>query len=252
MYTINNNVFFSLLVSLLAGVSTFLGGLVVFLRFKDKDKFICFCLSFSLSVMISISLFELIPDSTLVLYNNIGIFWTFIIGSVMFFLGKTLVTKINKKITLLSSNDLYRVGLLSMIALMVHNFPEGIATFMASYNDLSTGISLGIAIMLHNIPEGISIAVPVYYATNKRSRGLMLSLISGLAEPLGAILAYVLLKDYINETLVSVVLMFVAGIMTTLAINEMIPEVNKYNNKRLSIIGMIIGAILVLVNLILF
>ena len=139
-----------------------------------------------------------------------------------------------------------------MIALMVHNFPEGIATFMASYNDLSTGISLGIAIMLHNIPEGISIAVPVYYATNKRSRGLTLSLISGLAEPLGAILAYVLLKDYINETLVSVVLMFVAGIMTTLAINEMIPEVNKYNNKRLSIIGMIIGAILVLVNLILF
>lgn len=110
MYTINNNVFFSLLVSLLAGVSTFLGGLVVFLRFKDKDKFICFCLSFSLSVMISISVFELIPDSTLVLYNNIGIFWTFIIGSVMFLLGKALVTKINKKITLLSSNDLYRVG----------------------------------------------------------------------------------------------------------------------------------------------
>ena len=130
MYTINNNVFFSLLVSLLAGVSTFLGGLVVFLRFKDKDKFICFCLSFSLSVMISISVFELIPDSTLVLYNNFGIFWTFIIGSVMFLLGKTLVTKINKKITLLSSNDLYRVGVLSMIALMVHNFPEGIATFM--------------------------------------------------------------------------------------------------------------------------
>ena len=174
MYTINNNVFFSLLVSLLAGVSTFLGGLVVFLKFKDKDKFICFCLSFSLSVMISISVFELIPDSTLVLYNNFGIFWTFIIGSVMFLLGKTLVTKINKKITLLSSNDLYRVGVLSMIALMVHNFPEGIATFMASYNDLSTGISLGIAIMLHNIPEGISIAVPVYYATNKRSRGLIL------------------------------------------------------------------------------
>ena len=230
----DKNVVYSLLISSFAGISTLLGGLVVYFKFKDKNSFIAFALSFSLSVMISLSIFELLPDSFITLSSRFGLLVGIIFTSVMFLVGKFLVTKINKKLALLQNKDnLYRVGLLSMIALMVHNFPEGIATFMASYNDLSTGISLGIAIMLHNIPEGISIAVPVYYATNKRSRGLMLSLISGIAEPFGAILAYVLLKDYINETLVSVVLMFVAGIMTTLAINEMIPEVNKYNNKRL-------------------
>ena len=134
-----------------------------------------------------------------------------------------------------------------MIALMIHNFPEGIATFMASYNGISTGISLGIAIMLHNIPEGISIAVPVYYATGSKKRGLFLTLVSGLAEPLGAFVSYILLKNYIN-----LVLILVAGIMMSLAIDEMIPEVNKYNNKVISIIGMILGLVLVLINLYLF
>lgn len=139
-----------------------------------------------------------------------------------------------------------------MIALMIHNFPEGIATFMASYNDISTGISLGIAIMLHNIPEGISIAVPVYYATGNKKRGLFLTLISGLAEPLGAFVSYILLKNYINDVTISLVLILVAGIMMSLAIDEMIPEVNKYNNKVTSIFGMILGLILVLINLYLF
>ena len=202
--------------------------------------------------MLSISIFELIPDSTFTLYNKFGLIWAFIIGSIMFILGKISVTKINKKVALLSNNNLYRVGVLSMIALIIHNFPEGIATFMASYSDLSTGISLGIAIMLHNIPEGISIAVPIYYATNNKSRGLIMSLISGLAEPLGAILAYMLLKDYISNVLISVILMIVSGIMITLAIDEMLPEVNKYNYKYVSILGMIIGLILVLITVFLF
>ena len=202
--------------------------------------------------MLSISIFELIPDSTFTLYDKFGLIWTIIIGSSMFILGKTIVTKLNNKITLLSNNNLYRVGVLSMIALLVHNFPEGIATFMASYNDLSSGINLGIAIMLHNIPEGISIAVPIYYASNKKSRGLIMSLISGLAEPLGAILAYILLKDYISDCLISIVLMIVSGIMVTLAINEMLPEVNKYNYKNVSITAMIIGLILVLTTTFIF
>ena len=171
----------------------------------------------------------------------------------MFLVGKFLVTKINKKLALLQNKDnLYRVGLLSMIALMLHNFPEGIATFMASYNDLSAGISLGIAIMLHNIPEGISISVPIYYATGSKKRGVIYSLISGLAEPLGAILAFIVLKNYINDITIALVLVIVAGIMITISINEMLPEVNSYNKKNISILGMIIGVILVIVNLLLF
>lgn len=139
-----------------------------------------------------------------------------------------------------------------MIALMLHNFPEGIATFMSAYNDLGNGISLAVAIMLHNIPEGISIAVPIYYATGSKRRGLLYSFISGIAEPLGALLAYVLLKNYINNITISIVLLIVSGLMITLAINEMLPEALSYNKKRENLIGLIIGLIIVLINVLLF
>lgn len=249
----NKNVVYSLLISSFAGISTLLGGLVVYFKFKDKKSFIAFALSFSLSVMISLSIFELLPDSFITLSSRFGLLIGIIFTTVMFLIGKFLVTKINKKLALLQNKDnLYRVGLLSMIALMLHNFPEGIATFMASYNDLSAGISLGIAIMLHNIPEGISISVPIYYATGSKKRGVIYSLISGLAEPLGAILAFIVLKNYINDITIAFVLVIVAGIMITISINEMLPEVNSYNKKNISILGMIIGVILVIVNLLLF
>lgn len=249
----DKNVVYSLLISSFAGISTLLGGLVVYLKFKDKNGFIVFALSFSLSVMISLSIFELLPDSFITLSSRFGLLVGIIFTTVMFLVGKFLVTKINKKLALLQNKDnLYRVGLLSMIALMLHNFPEGIATFMASYNDLSAGISLGIAIMLHNIPEGISISVPIYYATGSKKRGVIYSLISGLAEPLGAILAFIVLKNYINEITIALVLVIVAGIMITISINEMLPEVNSYNKKNISILGMIIGVLLVIVNLLLF
>ena len=249
----DKNVVYSLLISSFAGISTLLGGLVVYFKFKDKNSFIAFALSFSLSVMISLSIFELLPDSFITLSSRFGLLVGIIFTTVMFLVGKFLVTKINKKLALLHNKDnLYRVGLLSMIALMLHNFPEGIATFMASYNDLSAGISLGIAIMLHNIPEGISISVPIYYATGSKKRGVIYSLISGLAEPLGAILAFIVLKNYINEITIALVLVIVAGIMITISINEMLPEVNSYNKKNISILGMIIGVILFIVNLLLF
>ena len=249
----DKNVVYSLLISSFAGISTLLGGLVVYFKFKDKNSFIAFALSFSLSVMISLSIFELLPDSFITLSSRFGLLVGIIFTTVMFLIGKFLVTKINKKLALLQNKDnLYRVGLLSMIALMLHNFPEGIATFMASYNDLSAGISLGIAIMLHNIPEGISISVPIYYATGSKKRGVIYSLISGLAEPLGAILAFIVLKNYINDITIALVLVIVAGIMITISINEMLPEVNSYNKKNISILGMIIGVILVIVNLLLF
>jgi len=248
-----NNIFIPLIIASLAGLSTLLGGLVVFINFKDKEGFISLALSFSLSVMITLSIFELIPEGVKTLTNSYGFAWALLVAIAVFILGRIIVICINKKVSLLSNNNnLYRVGLLSMIALMAHNFPEGIATFMTSYNDLSMGISLGIAIALHNIPEGIEISVPIYYATGSKSRGIIFSFISGLAEPLGAIMAYLILKNFINERLISITLIFVAGIMITLAIEEMLPETNKYNKPIQNIIGLISGVILVLINLFIF
>ena len=176
-----------------------------------------------------------------------------ILGISVFICGKLLVNVVNAKVEKYKKrNNLYRVGLLSMIALMIHNFPEGIATFMTAYSDLSMGISLGIAIMLHNIPEGISISVPIYYASGSKSRGLLYSFLSGLAEPLGAFMTFILFKRFINNVTISIVLILVAGIMITLAIDEMLPEANKYNKKQQNVIGLIMGVILVLINVLLF
>ena len=249
----NNNIWIPLLISSLAGLSTLLGGLVVFMKFKDRDGFIAFAISFSLSVMMALSVLELIPESIKDITEAYGFAWAMMVGIAVFVLGRIIVIKINMKIALLhKESSLYRVGILSMIALMLHNFPEGIATFMTAYNDLSVGISLGIAIMLHNIPEGISISVPIFYATGNRGKGLLYSFISGLAEPLGAVLAYIVFKRFISDVTIAIVLIFVAGIMITLAIEEMMPEVKKYKKRKQIIIGFVLGVVLVLVNLIIF
>lgn len=249
----NENIWIPLFISSMAGFSTVIGGLVVFKKFRDQEAFLSFALSFSLSVMISLSIFELIPESVKTLTKAYGFAWAILVAVAVFFLGKIIVTEVNKKVTSLSNNNnLYRVGILSMFALMIHNFPEGIATFMTAYNDLSMGISLGIAIMLHNIPEGISISVPIFYATGSRGRGLLYSFVSGVAEPLGALMAFLILKRFINDVTISIVLVLVAGIMITLAIEEMLPEANKYNKKTQNVFGLILGLILVIINLLLF
>lgn len=249
----DNNIWIALFISTFAGLSTLIGGLIVFAKFKDREGFISFALSFSLSVMICISVFDLIPESVKTLVSIYGVPWTIILGVSIFICGKLLVNVINTKVEKYKkSNNLYRVGILSMIALMVHNFPEGIATFMTAYSDVSMGISLGIAIMLHNIPEGISISVPIYYSTGSKGRGLLYSFLSGLAEPLGALLAFIILKRFISDVTISMVLILVAGIMITLAIEEMLPEANKYQKHKQNMFGLILGLILVLINVLLF
>ncbi len=247
-----NNAIVALIISSLAGISTVIGGLVVFIKFKDRIGFISFALSFSLSVMVSISIFDLLPNSIITLYEYFGLIPSFFLGVGVFLIGRMLVLKVSSTLLIKKESSLYRVGILSMLALIIHNFPEGIATFMSAYTDLSVGISLGIAIMLHNIPEGISISVPIYYSTGSKLKGVLYSLISGIAEPLGAIIAYLLLKNFINEIIVSLVLILVSGIMLTLAIDEMLEEVNSYKRKKLSIIGLLLGFIIVLINVIFF
>ena len=249
-------IFGPLLISTIAGLSTVLGGLIVYLKIKKVEEFITFCLSFSLSVMIMLSIIELIPDSSFVITQNYGYLLGFIILITVFLIGMVLVNLINKRIDKVKSSssnkDLYRVGVLSMIALMLHNFPEGIATFMSAYKNIYLGINLGLAIMMHNIPEGISISVPIYYSTGSKKKGVVYSLISGLAEPLGAILTFILFKNFINDITLSIVLILVAGIMITLSINKLLPEALKYNKKKNMIMGLLLGVIVVCINHFLF
>ncbi len=239
----------AILISTIAGMSTLLGSIVIFLKI-DKNKineFITLCLSFSISIMIGISITDLIPESFFNIMLNYNSYIGIPITILSFILGGILVFIINK---LISKNDdsLFKLGILSMIALMLHNFPEGIATFMGSIKDTTLGIKLAIAIMLHNIPEGISIAVPIYYATGSKKKAVYNTLLSGLAEPLGAILAYLILNRYVTDLMLSITLLLVAGIMITLSIQEMLPKALKYHKNKYIYIGLIIGIILIIFN----
>lgn len=246
------NILGPLAVSSIAGLSTVLGALVIFFHWKEQNisKFITFSLSLSLAIMIGVSITELIPESTFYIISDFKLGKGICICLLSFLIGIVLIFWLNKKINAntLEKQNLYKLGVLSMLALMLHNLPEGIATFMSAYKDMNLGIKLGIAIMLHNIPEGISIAVPIYYATHNKKDAILKTFISGLAEPLGALLAFIFLSRYITNTLISIVLLFVAGIMITLSIQKLFPEALKYKENKFIWLGIGVGVGLIILN----
>ena len=241
----NDKILISFLISMLAGLSTLIGCLFIFIKPKNINKFIGISLSFSATIMILISLLELIPDCFFYLSNKYNYIYSLILLIFMLFIGYIINTSINKKLNKNNSPDLYKIGILSMIALMIHNLPEGILTFLTSTIDIKLGLKLSLAIMMHNIPEGIAIAIPIYYSTNSKYKAIKNTLISGLSEPLGALLAYLFLYRFISNTMISIILLFVAGIMISLSINDIYKESKKYSDKYL-LIGFIIGLIFII------
>ena len=239
----------AIIMSTIAGMSTLLGGIVIYLKIPNKkiNEFITLCLSFSISIMIGISITDLIPESLFNILLNYNIYMSVIITLLSFGLGFILVYIINLLMNK-SDESLYKLGILSMIALMLHNFPEGIATFMGSIKDTTLGIKLSLAIMLHNIPEGISIAVPIYYASKSKKKALFNTFLSGIAEPIGAILTYLLLNRYITNLMLNITLLLVAGIMITLSIQEMLPKALEYHKNKYIYIGLILGIIIIILN----
>lgn len=242
------NDLFPLLLSFIAGISTVLGSIFILFKIKKVGEFVVFSLSFSLGIMTLISLFDLIPSSYPVIINNYGFIYGIIIFILTFSLGFQSVKLINDKIKY-NNSSLYKIGILSMISLVLHNFPEGIAVFIGALTNTSIGIKLCIAIMLHNIPEGIAISVPLYYSGVGKKRVLMYTLLSGLSEPVGALLAYFILKDFINEVFLSIVLVFVSGLMISLALNDILKEIKKYNKFRYMIYGLLVSIIVFCITL---
>ena len=247
-----NNFYYAFLISTIAGLSTMLGCLFIFIKVKNINRFLSISLSFSAMVMMLISIFDLIPHSFFYLllkhkFNGLILsIVVFIIGILLIKFSNYIINRLEEK-----GSSLYKLGIISAIVLMLHNIPEGIITFLTSSNDLKLGLKVAIAITLHNIPEGICIGVPIYYSTNKVSRAIKTTLISGLSEPLGAILAYLFLYKYINNTILNVIFILVAGIMISLAINDILKESLKYSNKnnKYIYVGFIIGIIFFIISL---
>ena len=225
-----------------AGFATLLGIIPCYLKKQKKDMIISSSLAFSAGVMLTISLFSLIPESLAFASSIYKPFPCYILVFIFVVLGILFSSFIDKKIDAhFSNNHLYKLGIISIIVLVLHNIPEGITTFLSSSTNLHLGLTLSLAIALHNIPEGISIAVPIYYATGKRKRAVFYTLISGFSELFGAVLAYLFLARYINDFLLSVILGGTAGIMMHIAIYELLPNSLEYHKKRWTIISFIIG-----------
>ena len=225
-----NSIVLSFLITILAGFSTMIGVFPIYFRRKSQDVLIPICLSFAAGVMISISLFSLIPEAIEAVSQSFVLFPAILIVSIFIVIGILFSSVVDQKIEKrFSNNQLYKLGLISVIALMFHNIPEGITTFISSNQDLKLGITLSIGIALHNIPEGISIAVPIYYATKNKKKAILLTFISGFSEFFGAILAYLFLAPIITSLGLGIILALAAGIMIHISIYELIPTAYQYS-----------------------
>lgn len=236
-----------LLLSMISGLSTLLGSLIIFFKIKKVGEFITFSLSLSMIIMIMISILELIPDSYVTIVQKYGNYYGLLISILVLLLGYQTIYFINKLVH--STNSLYRIGVLNMISMILHNFPEGIAVFMSAYNNIKVGLKISTAIILHNIPEGMIISIPLFYSGKSRGRVVLYTLLASIAEPFGALLSYIVLKSLINKLILAYVLMFVSGLMISLSINDILKEILSYNKNKYMIIGIITGLIISLLIL---
>lgn len=261
-----NEILLAFALTLIAGLSTAIGGLIALFAKQTNKQFLSITLGFSAGVMIYVSFVELFFTAnntlTIELGNNLGP-W---INLLSFFGGMGLIALIDNFIPEVSnphevhdadtkSNrdyNLLRVGVFTALAIAIHNFPEGIATFMASLSSPTLAIGVTIAIALHNIPEGISVYVPVYYATGSKKKAFMYSFLSGLAEPLGAIIGFLVLQPFLSNTLFGIIFAAVAGIMIYISLDELLPTAHEYGQTHSAIFGIIAGMAVMAVSMLLF
>jgi len=262
----NENLLFAFALTLFAGLSTGIGSLISFFTKKTNTKILSFSLGLSGGVMMYISFVEMLPDSIERLsseYNNAGSWYAIIafFGGILLSLiidklvpeqnnphEVRLVESMNEKV---DKSKLKRMGLITALAIAIHNFPEGIATFIAAYSDPELGIPIAAAIAIHNIPEGIAVAVPIYFATGDRRKAMRLSFLSGLSEPVGALLAFLFIMPFLNDVVLGLIFAVVAGIMVFISFDELLPGAQKYGDHHTPTYGVIVGMAIMAFSLLL-
>ncbi len=262
---------YAFLLTLLAGLSTGIGSALAFFTKQTNTRFLSVSLGFSAGVMLYVSFVEIFSKAqeSLVAYLNGS--WGVLITVAAFFCGIALIALIDNLIPSHENvhemhdveeladkearqgfNKLYRVGIFTALAITIHNFPEGMATFFSALKSISLGIPIAIAIAIHNIPEGIAVSIPIFYATGSRRKAFWFSFFSGLAEPLGALVGYLILMRFFNDLIFGILFAAVAGIMVYIAIDELLPSAEKYGEHHFAIGGVIAGMAVMAVSLLLF
>ena len=264
---IDNNFGIAFSLTMLAGLTTAIGGIVAFITKKDNLKVLSLGLGFSAGVMIFISFVDILPGAEKLLSTNFPdayrwmVFGGFLVGLLLsvaidYFLPDHVDTE-----ELLHPDDpeayshshykLQRAGFLTAIAICVHNFPEGMATFLTTTQSITLGVSVAFAIAIHNIPEGIAVALPIYHATGKKRYAMLYAALSGITEPIGALVGMMIFGLFVPNILVGVLMAGVAGIMTYISFDTLLPLAKEYGNWHLSIVGIMSGILFIWLSLIL-
>ena len=267
------NLFFAMVLTVLAGLSTGIGSTIAFFIRTPKYSYLAVLLGFSAGVMIYISFTELLGTAI----RDVG----FVTANIAFFIGILFIAVIDifvpheyeeehatsshpgigeigqqrksglpPLLTAPSKPSLMRSGTLLALGIAIHNFPEGLVTFTcAATGDVAFGVMIAVAIAIHNIPEGIAVSVPIFYATGSRRRAFTYSFLSGVAEPVGALIGYAILLPFLTSALLSSIIAFVAGIMVYISLDEILPLAHRYGQEHLVIIGLGAGMLVMAFSL---
>lgn len=263
------NVLTAFILTAIAGLSTGIGSAIAFFAKKTNAKFLAVSLGFSAGVMIYVSMVEIFFEAQASLQGALGEKQGAVATVIAFFAGMLLIGIIDRlipqkdnphefkktgSVTAVPENKhrLMRTGLFTALAVAIHNFPEGLATFVSALQEPSLAIPIVVAIAIHNIPEGIAVSVPIYYATGSKKKAFIYSLASGLSEPVGAIIGYLILMPFMSETVYGLLFAGVAGIMVFISIDELLPAAREYGEHHLSVYGLVAGMAVMAVSLLLF
>lgn len=274
MHSYSETILFAFLLTFMAGLSTGIGSVMAFFTKRTNTRFLSIALGFSAGVMIYVSFTEIMKKAQEALSSH----WGETVGTwasvIAFFGGMALIAIIDKLIPSNENpheahrveeiadkdssgwnadlNQLHRTGLFTALAIGIHNFPEGIATFTAALAEPSLGVAIAIAIAIHNIPEGIAVSVPIFYATGDRKRAFFYSFASGISEPIGALVGYLVLAPVMSPAVFGILFAGVAGIMVFISLDELLPAAEQYGEHHLCIYGLISGMVVMALSLLLF
>lgn len=237
------------LLTIIAGLSTLFGSFIVFFMKKRNQVHLNIAMGFAAGVMIFISFTELLRESIF----NIGYssaMASFFAGILLIFLIDSIIPhEYEKEGQCDKSHKLSRCSTLLVIGITIHNFPEGIAVFFSSLANIKLGIAMAVAVALHNIPEGIAIAMPIFHSTNNKKRAFVYSFLSGIAEPIGALVAWFFLGSIMNTMILNVILAGVAGIMVYISFEELLPYAYNIKDNRTTVFGILLGMVIMAISL---
>jgi len=264
----NSSIGTALILTSIAGLATGIGSCIAFFAKRTDEKFLSFSLGLSAGVMIYISFMEILHESRI----NLSLLYGERAGNIytiLGFFGGVLIAALIDRVLPSFENPheirsveelsggrprkgqgMARVGIITAFAVALHNLPEGIATFMAAMHSTELGIALAFAVAIHNIPEGIAISIPIYFATGSKRKAFFYSFLSGMTEPLGALICYLILMPFISIVTLNITLAVVAGIMIYIALDELLPASHEYGHYHISLYGVISGMLLMAGSLI--